>query len=107
MADGSWQMADGSGWHGVEHFPYVNDFARDGRRGDHRRAHQKRPPGGTALAAFEIPVGRRGRHLAAFELVRVHTKAHGAAWPSPLEPGRHEHLVQTLRFGGPADRARA
>src|SRR5262245_11700383 len=51
-----------------------------------------------ALAAFEIPVRRRGATLPGRELVRIHREAHRTAWFAPLEAGGFENLVEPFRF---------
>src|SRR5947208_11234628 len=94
-------MANG-GLRGSER-PHVDHLARDRRGRDHRRAHEQRAPGGTALAALEIPVRRRRADLAAFEAVRIHRETHRAARPAPFEAGVKEYAVEPFALRRRAD----
>src|SRR4051812_45669932 len=76
-----------------EDFAGVGHAAGDGGGGDHERAHEKRPAGGTALAALEVAVGGAGAELIAHEFVRVHGETHRAARLAPFKACVAEHLV--------------
>src|SRR5262245_60423327 len=75
--------------------PHVREAARDRGRGGHLRRHEVRPPAG-ALAALEVPVGRRRAALARREDVRVHAEAHRAPGLAPLEARAREDTVEPL-----------
>ena len=89
------------GW-GCAPPPHVDHFARDRSRCHHRRAHQQRPSGRAALTSLEVAIRRRGAHLAAFELVRIHAEAHRAAGVTPVESRAAKNVVETFAFGGSA-----
>src|SRR5438477_6021721 len=74
------------------------EAAGDGRSRGDGRGHQVGAPAG-ALTALEVAVRRRCAALARAQLVGVHGQAHRAARLSPLEAGRGEGAIETLRLG--------
>src|SRR5262249_44844833 len=77
--------------------PNIDEMSGDRGSGGHRGRH-KMSPSLVSLAAFEIAVRSRRAPLAGRKLVRIHRKAHRAAWLAPLESGSFENLVETFRF---------
>src|SRR3954462_15969571 len=86
--------------------PDVDDLAGDRRRGHHRRTHEKRASGRTALASLEVPVRRGGADLAPFETVGIDRQAHRAAGAAPPEAGVEEPAIEPLALVRLTDRLR-
>src|SRR5262245_55761157 len=86
--------------------PNIHEMAGDRGRRRHRGRNKMRAAPKT-LAALEIAVRGRGAALAGREAVRVHGKAHGAAWLTPLKTRGKKDRIKPLGFGLLFDKPRA
>src|SRR5262245_50333840 len=69
----------------VVHLADVDDFSRDGGRGNHCGAHEERAARRASLASLEVAVRRGRADLTALEAILVHRQAHRAARAAPVE----------------------